>query len=46
MTLAQEILQNAITVICDADFCTRFPHIRENITDDILVEMIKRCEVS
>ncbi|MDF2859705.1 MAG: hypothetical protein K0Q87_5556 [Neobacillus sp.] len=37
-------LSNAMAVICDADFNTRFPHIREHITDDIMQELIQRLE--
>lgn len=46
MTIAQEILQNAIAVVCDADFYTRYPNARENIDVPLLIDLYNKCEVS
>jgi len=46
MTMAQEILQNAIAVICDADFYARCPHARANIDVPLLIDLYDKCEVS
>ncbi|GMB00888.1 hypothetical protein PIPA1_36870 [Pelosinus sp. IPA-1] len=46
MDSVEQILRNAIAVICDADFNARFPYTRKIITVEDLVEMGKRCEGS
>lgn len=45
MTIVKEILQGALDILKDDEFCAKYPFVRETITEEIIAEIGQMCEV-